>query len=229
MDLRVRDVARILDVPESTVFRWAREGTVPCHRVNDEYRFNRVELQEWAAATNRRVSPELFADEGAKSDALLLASAVERGGVHYDVVGDDRDAALASVAALPTIPAGVDRRLLAKLLIAREAQVSTGIGEGIAIPHPRDPVVIPADEPFVLIVFLQRALDFGAIDGRPVRTLFVVLSPSVKMHLQVLARIALALRDDGFRALLAERASKIAILDRLRTQTNGVRPIEGGR
>ena len=49
MDLRVRDVAKLLNVSEQTVYRWVRERSLPAHRVGEQYRFNRVELQEWAA------------------------------------------------------------------------------------------------------------------------------------------------------------------------------------
>ena len=217
MDLKVRDVARLLNVSEDTVYRWARGGSLPAHRVHDQYRFNRVELQEWAALHNHRVSRELFAaDNGGPAEASpALHAALRRGGVVHDLPGSRREDALEALARLPGIPDSVNRELLAQLLIAREALASTSVGNGIAIPHPRDPVVVQIDEPLVFLCFLADPVDFGAPDGAPVRVLFLLLSPSVRDHLRMLARLAAALHDPELQQLLGARATREAILERL--------------
>lgn len=215
MDLKVRDVARLLNVSEQTVYRWARKGELPAHRVHDQYLFNRVELQEWAALHKHRVSLELFAaDESEKRPPGLLA-ALEHGGVVYDLPGGRREEVLAAVAKLPGIPASVDRELLYQLLLAREALASTSVGGGIAIPHPRDPVVAHVGEPLVFLCFLHQPVDFGAPDGQPVRILFLLLSPTVRDHLRILSRLASALHDEGVRKLLEATAPTGAILERI--------------
>jgi PTS system nitrogen regulatory IIA component len=216
MELRVRDVARLLNVSEQTVYRLVRNGSLPAHRVHDQYMFNRVELQEWAALHEHRVSPELLAPNGSAEEFLSLHAAIERGGIFYDIPGERREDVLEAITRLPGIPAKVDPRLLYQLLVAREALASTGVGNGIAIPHPRDPVVVHTDEPLVLLCFLERPVDFHALDGQPVRVLFVLLSPSVRQHLQVFARLAFALHDDTLKRLLRSTAPREAILDRVR-------------
>ncbi len=216
MDLKVRDVARLLNVSEQTVYRWVRGRSLPAHRVHDQYHFNRVELQEWAALHKHRVSPELFVPNGSAKEFPGLCEAIERGGIFYAVPGQGRDDVLAAVTRLPGIPAGVDRQLLHQLLVAREALAPTSVGDGIAVPHPRDPVVVRVDQPAVLLCFLERPVDFGALDGRPVRVLFMLLSPTVRDHLQMLAKLAAALHDEGFKELLASAAPREEILDRLR-------------
>ncbi len=145
-----------------------------------------------------------------------LSAAIDRGGIFYDIPGDRREEVLRAVSQLPGIPPSVDRQLLHQLLAAREALASTGIGNGIAIPHPRDPVVVHADEPLVLLCFLRGPIDFHALDGQPVRVLFVLLSPSVRAHLQMFARLAFALHDERLQTLLQTAAPREAILDRLR-------------
>jgi PTS system nitrogen regulatory IIA component len=202
MDLRVRDVASLLNVSEQTVYRWVKNGTLPAHRLGDQFRFNRVELQEWAATHGHRVSPGLFAPADTDEGIPSLAAALERGGVHFDLPGDTREEVLTAVAALPGIPAGVDRDLLRQLLIARETLASTAIGNGIAVPHPRDPFIVRVAEPVALLCFLEHRIDFGAVDGRPVRVLVVLLSPSVRQHLQMLARLSYVLSDERMKATL---------------------------
>jgi nitrogen PTS system EIIA component len=119
------------------------------------------------------------------------------------------------VARLP-LPADVDRGFLTSVLEAREAMGSTGIGDGIAIPHVRNPILLHVSEPFVTLCLLRRSVDFGAIDGRPVHALFSVVSPNVPAHLRILAQIAFILRDAELRRLLRERANASAIMERVR-------------
>jgi nitrogen PTS system EIIA component len=216
VELKVRDVARLLNVSEQTVYRWVRSRSLPAHRVHDQYHFNRVELQEWAALHKHRVSPELFAPNGSSKELPSLCEAIERGGIFYRVPGESRDEVLAAVTQLPGIPAGVDRQLLHQLLVAREALASTSVGDGIAVPHPRDPVVVHVDQPAVFLCFLERPVDFGALDGRPVRVLCMLLSPSVRDHLQMLARLAAALHNETFKELLQAAAPRERILNHLR-------------
>jgi PTS system nitrogen regulatory IIA component len=214
VDLSVRDVARLLSVSEKTVHRWLRDKAIPAHRLHDQYRFNRVELLEWAAARNLRVTPELLHPEGG-TEFPSLRAAVERGGIHHDVDGRTPAEVLEAVTRLPGIPDGVDRTLLHQLLMGREALTSTGVGGGFAIPHPRDPLVVRVAEPVVLVAFLRHPVDYQALDGVPVRVLFTILSPTVRVHLQLLSRIGNALHDAAFLRLLEPATPSGAILDRL--------------
>jgi nitrogen PTS system EIIA component len=213
MDLRVSDVARLLGEAEDTIYHWAREGSLPAHRVHEQYRFNRVELQEWATAHGRCLPAQLFAGVG--SELPSLRAALDRGGIHYNIAGTLREEVLSEVAKLPGVPTGVDRSLLHQLLVGRERTSSSAIGNGMAIPHTRDPLVVRVPEPVLLLCFLASPVDFHAIDGQPVQVLFTLLSPSVPKHLQVLSRLGALLHDELFRALLLRAAPPEAIVARL--------------
>ena len=215
MDLSVREVAQLLGVTEKTVHRWLREKEIPTHKLHDQYRFNRVEIQEWAAARGMKLSPGVVGAEGAPDARSSLRAAVERGGIHFHVPGTTAEEVLTAVTRLPGIPEGVNRSLLRELFVAREALMSTGIGGGIAIPHPRDPLVVQVREPVVLACFLEHPVDFHAIDEAPVRVLFTLLSPSIRAHLQMLSRLTYALHDPALLNLLEKPTTADAILDRL--------------
>ena len=215
MDLKVRDVAHLLNVTEETVYRWARKGSLPSHRVHDQYLFNRVELQEWAALHKHRVSTELFHPDGGGDAPPDLRAALERGGVAYDVPGTRREEVLAEISRLPAIPHRVNRDLLFQLLLARESLASTSVGDGIAIPHPRDPVIVHVGRPAVFLCFLRNPVDFGAADGIPVRVVFLLLSPSVRDHLKLLSGLAAALHDETLKRLLRAAAPAREILERI--------------
>jgi PTS system nitrogen regulatory IIA component len=131
------------------------------------------------------------------------------------VPGDRRDAVLEAVSQLPGIPNNIVRSLLLEVLIGREALASTAVGDGVALQHPRDPLVVPVEAPTVLICFPARPIDFGALDGKPIHTVFLLLSPTVRAHLQMLVRVAYALRDAKLTEMLPRHAPRDAILERL--------------
>src|SRR5882724_522994 len=101
MDLTVRELAKLLKVPEKTVSRWIEKEDLPAYRLHEQYRLNRVELQEWAASHRVKLPPELHGESDEDAD---LSPAIERGGVHRNVPGRTRDEVLRAVTALPGIP-----------------------------------------------------------------------------------------------------------------------------
>ncbi|HYQ81904.1 MAG TPA: PTS sugar transporter subunit IIA [Anaeromyxobacteraceae bacterium] len=215
MQLTVREAARHLGVSEHALLRWAERGELPAQRVGGQYRFNRVELLEWAAERQLAVSPEILEEPGAGPPRTLLSAAVRAGGVHPRLPGADREGVLRAVVERLPLPPGADRALLLDTLLARERLGSTALGGGIAIPHPRDPIVLRVRAPAVAVCYLERPADFGAPDGRPVDTLFVMVTPSVRDHLHLLAALATALRDPALRERLAARAGLEALLAQL--------------
>src|ERR1700733_3063854 len=62
MKLTVRDAAQLLDVTDRTIYRWIKQGVIPAYQINDQYRFNRAELLEWATSRKISVSPEIYTE-----------------------------------------------------------------------------------------------------------------------------------------------------------------------
>src|SRR5512135_662538 len=95
MKLLVKDAARLLNVSEKTIYRWIKQGSIPAYRLQEQYRFNRAELLEWATARRIAVSPEIFREEESEKESLpRLTQALRAGGIHYRIGGDDRSAVL---------------------------------------------------------------------------------------------------------------------------------------
>jgi len=209
MKVTVREAARLLSVSESEVYHWVEEGEIPYLSVNHQPLFNREELLEWATARRLPLSPELFADEGQHAH---LAEALERGGVHHGVGGTDIASTLEAVVACLPIEDAEERESIAEIMSAREAEASTGIGGGIAIPHVRNPIVFAGRPAVVALCFLDHEVPFAAIDGKPVTTVFAMMTPTVRVHLHLLAHLSHALTDQAFFAALQRRASAAEIL-----------------
>lgn len=207
MQLSVKDAAALLNVPEDTIYEWVKEEEIPSHNINEQIRFNRSELLEWATARNIQISPDLFsAAEPGKPRLPSLTSALAEGGVAYQVPGSDQPSVLKAVVDLLRLPEEMDRDFLYQILLARESMGSTGVGDGIAIPHVRNPVVLHVSKPTVTLCFLKTPIDFQAVDGKPVDTLFTLISPTVKIHLHLLSRLGYVLRNKEVKAALKRRA-----------------------
>ena len=229
MQLSVQDAASLLNVSTKTVYRWIKQQVIPVYRINEQFRFNRAELLEWATSRRIPISPGIFLEgEPSKIPLPTLFDALRAGGVAYRVGGDDKASVLRAVVDMLKLPDEVDREFLYQVLLARETLGSTGIGDGIAIPHVRNPIVLHIESPFVTLGMLRRAVDFDAIDGQPVHALFMVVSPTVPGHLRILGQLGFLLRDDELRRLLRERAPAETILSRIefleQTRTTGPYP-----
>jgi PTS system nitrogen regulatory IIA component len=219
MQLTLRQVAEMFDVSENTVTRWVKEENLPVHDVKSQYRFDRAELLEWAATTQRSFSPAIFREvNGDIVSEVSLADALERGGVAQRVSGDDRyEIFCAAIRDLP-VPATFDRESLLDLLMAREKSGGTAIGNGIAIPHPRYPVVLPGGRSVVRVCYLEKPLNYQAGDGKPVETWFLMICPTVHEHLQLLARLACVLKSADFLNLLQSRPDKDQLVSAVRAE-----------
>jgi PTS system nitrogen regulatory IIA component len=213
VNLTVRDVAGLLKVSEKTVYRWIDQGVLPAYRVNEQYRFNRAELLEWATSRKMNVSTELFEEPESSTVPLPgLADALQAGGIFYRVSGTDKASVLRAVVEHMRLPEEVDREFLLRVLIARENLQSTGVGDGIAIPHVRNPIVLHVSRPLITLCFLEKPVDYEALDGKPVGALFSLVSPTVRAHLRMLSRLAFALHDAGFKSAVTGQASRDEIL-----------------
>ncbi|MBI5115481.1 helix-turn-helix domain-containing protein [Candidatus Poribacteria bacterium] len=134
MKLLVKDVAKIFEVSEKTIYRWIAQKKLPAHRINEQYRFNRTELLEWATASRVPVSADILKEED-QGELPGLEDSMRAGGVYYRVFGKDKPSVLREVVQIMPLPEEVDRGFLLEVLLARESLGSTGIGGGVAIPH----------------------------------------------------------------------------------------------
>lgn len=217
MQLTVRDVGKFLNVPESTVTRWIKHRGLPSQHVGGQYRFNRVELLEWATANQIKVSVEVFDQMEAEDEpGLSLAEALEAGGIFYQLKDTSKDLALRALVEVLPLPESIDRDLLLRLFLAREASAGTAIGGGIALPHVRNPIVLHVARPLVTLCFLERPVDFGALDGKPVQAIFSLICPTMRSHLQILSRLSYVLHDERFKGVVMRQAPREEILQEAR-------------
>src|SRR5580765_7911588 len=144
---------------------------------------------------------------------LILSELISPAHIKLNLTSPDTDALLGElVGQIPQLASQPEaRQTLLRALQERERLHSTGVGDGVALPHARNVLPGLVDRP--VIVFARHAvgLDYGAIDGRPVRLFFLLVAPTVTAHLAVLARISRVLRDAKLREdlLTADSGKKI--------------------
>ena len=145
-----------------------------------------------------------------KFDAVSL---VEKGQDLYSVEGDTIEEVFKNVAKNVELPEYITGEMLAEELLNREKILSTAVGKGVAIPHPKAPVMKSEDDCRIIVCFLRNTLDMKAPDSRRVSSLFSLLSNSTQFHIKALSSLAKILKDDSFTKALALKPSKDNLLE----------------
>ena len=204
MKLTVSEAATFLGADDARVTAWIEDDGLPAQRIRGNFRINRADLLEWATAHDVPVAPRAFQlDRGTPS----LAGALRAGGVSRGVPGSDQATVIRAVVARLPLADPADRDLLLHILLARESLGVTAVGDGIAIPHVRAPIILAPAGAVLSLSFLAAPLEVRAPDGLPIEIVFLLICPTVHVHLAMLAKLASALRDTAFRAAVRERAS----------------------
>ena len=105
-----------------------------------------------------------------------------------------------------------DKQKYLELVIKREEEGSTGVGEGIAIPHGKGDVI---SKPGLAAMVIPNGVDFNSLDGKPVKLLFLIAAPNSKnnLHLEVLSRLSALLMNEKFKNDLLNAKTKEEFLE----------------
>lgn len=136
---------------------------------------------------------------------MMLFDLIPAGGIVDDLRSETKEGVLRELsdAVCRAVP-GMSPDHLASVLMDRESLGSTGIGEGVAIPHGKMPGI---DRLIAGFGRSRGGVQFASLDGKPARLFFLVVAPesnSAGMHLKVLARISRLVKDERFRRRLLE-------------------------
>jgi len=236
MDLKLKDVADLLNVSEAMVQRWLADGKIPAYRINQQYRFSRVEIEAWVLnhrlkiALDDTVSPDHASSDELESDLnedalpaikggvkqFSLFRAIHKGGVINKVQGNTKEELIRTATKIIADKLELDSEVISDLLLDRENLQPTALNNGIGIPHPRD-FLLKTPHDIVTVVFPENEIEYGALDGKPVNILFFLFACHDKSHLHLLAKIAHFCNDKETLAFLNTRPSKTELLDYIKT------------
>jgi nitrogen PTS system EIIA component len=150
------------------------------------------------------------------SGLVNLGELISPGSINLNLKSKDRESVLLElVNQIPELAQQPDgRETLLKALHEREQLHSTGIGDGIALPHARNALVGLVDHPIIVFARHPQGIPYGALDDLPARLFFLLIAPTVTQHLAILARLSRLLRDPKVRQALlsAENPGKVISL-----------------
>jgi PTS system nitrogen regulatory IIA component len=211
VDLRIKDLVELLGVPEKRIRLWVKEGRIPHHVISHQVRFNRAEINEWILDAKPELASGLL-ELSIAGRPTRLTDLLRLGGIHHDLPGRTVPEILKNALEKFQTPSGLSKAELLATLIDREDLMTTAVGRGIAIPHPRNPIITKVEDARVAIFLLKKPADFGALDGRPVHVLFLVLAENPRRHLEVLSKISYLCQLPEFLDLLEARRPDEEIL-----------------
>lgn len=215
----MKDLVELLQMPEKTVKSWVEQGKIPSYKIGGQYRFSESEINEWIINNklkdNLNVSEKII-DLSAGKLHVSLTGFLENGGIYYGIDGRNVSEIINNCVNRIRIPDTVHRNVLVESLLERESMMPTALGRGVAIPHPRNPIITDIENESLSICFLTNEIDYGALDGKDVHTLFIVLSANPKRHLEMLSKISFICQDQEFMNLLRSRADSNSISEYLK-------------
>jgi nitrogen PTS system EIIA component len=146
---------------------------------------------------------------------MKLPEIIEENNVIPELRAKDKKGVLEELAeAISRHEPSIDKGTLVKVLVERERLGSTGIGDGVAIPHGK---MNGVSRPIISFGRSKQGLDFDSMDGQPAHLFFLLIAPedSSSVHLQVLAKIAKILKNRDFRKKLMEPGTKKELYQRI--------------
>lgn len=217
MDLKIKDIVELLSVNEKTVYRWIKDKKIPCYKINHQYRFNRAEINEWILLNKIEMSSTFIPESASK---ISLAKLIESNGIVENIPGKNLHEVLQNAVDKIKTPDDLSKQDIISALISREELMPTAIGKGIAIPHPRNPIITNPQNASVSVCYLETPLNFSALDNENVHTMFILLSASPKMHLEILSRISFLCHQENFLNLLKSKAPKDEVINFILKEEN---------
>ncbi len=231
MDLKLEDVANLLNVSEAIVLKWLDEGLIPSYSINQQHRFSRIEIENWmlkrklhltdnAQFPQDSVESQEFSKKGWQQFCLFRS--IHKGDVFTLKESMSKEAIIKEVMRESANYLDLDADVLSELLLDREKMMPTAFNHGIAVPHTRD-FLLKSHHDILIVVYLEQPIDWGAMDQKPVHTLFFLFACDDKHHLNLLAKLAHLSSDENALDLLLKRPSKDELLQYIKSWESGVR------
>ena len=196
--MTLAEVAEYLQLAERTVLRMAQRGDIPAAKVASQWRFMRPLIREWLVGQMQAFPDQEIVPSGDLKDPLLpLREILHPELMTFDIEPSPKESILRQLLA-PLLKTGFakDTNLLLGGLLDRERMMTTAVGHGIAIPHPRRLMPGMFPEPAVALGICPKGADFGAIDDQLVHIFFLACATREEIHLRLMANLSLLTRRE---------------------------------
>jgi len=203
--MTVAQVAEYLQLAEKTVVRMAQRGEIPAAKVASQWRFMLPVIRDWLMSQLHTLPASRTEDVPAWSrGSLPLQDVIRQEYMNLNVRPGPLSQLISPLRETHFLQSAAP---LLRSLLEREQMMTTGIGHGVALPHPRKATPGMFPSPAVALGVCPEGADFDAIDDQPVRIFFLVCATTEEIHLQLMAGIAWLIRHDDFMARLRGAAA----------------------
>jgi len=230
-NMSLEDFARHVGMDAREVRKLADRGKLPAQKVGGEWRFNRARVTEWLQQEmpnmdeSRLIAIEraMAAPEGAQggdAGGFSVTDMIGLEGIDIAMAAKTKASVLRELVSLAERTGLVyDARGLLEALEARESLCSTALPNGVALPHPRQPMPYVSSEPLICVARLTRGIGFGSSYGGLSRLFFLICCHDDRQHLAVLARVVRILGEDAIDGLMAAESREAILKTLIDTET----------
>lgn len=202
--MTIKEVSKYLKMNERTVYKLIQGGQIPAAKLGKQWRLNKEKLNEWLGFQMAELPSEELADieKDHKEGVIRIAPLVKEGNVVFNFYANSKTQAMQKLVDVIVRNNNLSPQQSEKLfqaIIERERLCSTAIGEGVAVPHPRNVVMTEIKKPLLSVGVCKNGMDFESIDGKPTYLIFLLSAPRSDIHLKLMARLSRLLRDKVFR------------------------------
>lgn len=211
MDLTIKDISILLLKSEKEVNSLVKTKDIPFQTIQDKLVFNKQQIVEWALSRNIPINISTH-KKMSEYHVKTLNNVLTQNSFFYDCQLTE-ETYIEQMVNMIDLEANVDKGIIVQLLKNREEMMSTAIGNGISLPHPRIPLMVGKNKPLISFFFSQKPLDLKSLDGKPVHTIILMISQTIKQHLSLLAHLSFLLSKETFRFSLEKRLNYKEIID----------------
>ncbi len=202
--LTTQELSKYLKLNEKTILKMAQTRALPGFKIANQWRFYLSAIDEYLQDRIVKSPNYDFSKLYTTSDIMPLSRLVDKSYINVDLKSSNRDDVLFELANIAR-DSGLTNSSeeLFKQLQKRELMLSTAVGNGLAIPHPRNPSDELFSQPGIIIARSINGIEFSSPDQKKIHLFFMVCAPDVVLHLKLLSKIAkLFKRKDVSRKLM---------------------------
>jgi len=194
--MTLEEVAEYLRISERTVYDWAQKGEIPCGKLGTAWRFKRSDIEAWV---DRQLAAE---NKDSSATPIFLQGVLTPEMIIFPKVATKKEILSELVDLLCATKLVKSKNDLTEGIYFREGLMSTGIGQGVAVPHVRLSSV--KDIVMAVAVVPQGIDDYETMDGEPVKLVFMIAARKDQHveHLKTLSTLNTKLKDTEFKEQL---------------------------
>lgn len=144
--------------------------------------------------------------------SISIAELIRKGGVYKDIEGENPKDIYKTFCNLIKLPETVSPETLYEALCSREEIMSTAVGNGIALPHARSPIMKKIEDQRISVIYLKKPIDMKAPDNIKVFVMFVLMTQNPQDHLKILSSLVKFFKETEFKKMLEANSDQNELL-----------------